>query len=549
MDACPELKTVCAALAVFPDGYDEYGVYGEWKAKLDAALRTCHVPPLGSVVDVTKWDLLADKLRAILRSDRQAKWLRSEEYEAIQQAAQYLIECGGVHAHAKPSVPSENAIAPTPMPVSRYTIKSNGEPIPTKDGEWVDHGDYEALERLYLGCANAKTGVYAESSARYLETNAAPHNLPANTGKGCHQEARLEAPQGDAAKLAVAAPCVQSADAVATGHEADVEWLRRFLNCAVFGPPPSEIQRAQNVVTDLLSALSTSRLCTKERDRRCQELEAELSARSSDAAIAATQSPGKSEIRLLADRLASELRRELAEEKRRHEATDARYMALCANYERQLSARSSDAVADDDGPLLEAQEVAERWNHCVEQCAKLADKYSALAHSDIMALKGKPSAAPAARGALKRYTMWVGAAGMLNPRVDPAGAYVLYSDVEKLLSAEGGMADALREIVNAHAWLAHVDAKYHDAINHDRSPEEIEIKEAELREGQERMRKALQAGVASLGTVSAIRFGDDALTAFGIRHDLDLNVGDLRALVSDARSLENAPDSSSQENT
>lgn len=54
--------------------------------------------------------------------------------------------------------------------------------------------------------------------------------------------------------------------------DADVEWLRKFLNCAVFSPPPSEIQRAQNVVTDILSALSTSRACTRERDERVQEL-------------------------------------------------------------------------------------------------------------------------------------------------------------------------------------------------------------------------------------------------------------------------------------
>jgi hypothetical protein len=57
---------------------------------------------------------------------------------------------------------------------------------------------------------------------------------------------------------------------------ADVEWLRRFLNCSVFGPPPSEVQRAHNVVSDLLSALDTSRACTKERDERVQELQARL---------------------------------------------------------------------------------------------------------------------------------------------------------------------------------------------------------------------------------------------------------------------------------
>lgn len=46
--------------------------------------------------------------------------------------------------------------APAPVPVSRYVIKHNGEPIPSKDGEWVDYGDYEALEKLYIeqtGCS------------------------------------------------------------------------------------------------------------------------------------------------------------------------------------------------------------------------------------------------------------------------------------------------------------------------------------------------------------------------------------------------------------
>jgi hypothetical protein len=59
-------------------------------------------------------------------------------------------------------------------------------------------------------------------------------------------------------------------------HTDDVEWLRRFLNCTPFGPPPSEIQRAHNVIDDLLSARNTSRACTKERDERVQELQARL---------------------------------------------------------------------------------------------------------------------------------------------------------------------------------------------------------------------------------------------------------------------------------
>lgn len=31
----------------------------------------------------------------------------------------------------------------------------------------------------------------------------------------------------------------------------DLEWLHRFINCAVFGPPASECQRAHRIVEDL----------------------------------------------------------------------------------------------------------------------------------------------------------------------------------------------------------------------------------------------------------------------------------------------------------
>ena len=34
----------------------------------------------------------------------------------------------------------------------------------------------------------------------------------------------------------------------------EIKWLREFINCAVFSPPPSEIQRAQNVLTKILAA-------------------------------------------------------------------------------------------------------------------------------------------------------------------------------------------------------------------------------------------------------------------------------------------------------
>ena len=49
---------------------------------------------------------LAERLRAILRSDRQAKWLRSDEYEAIQQAALAL---------SSTSVPEAQAISPVAL--------------------------------------------------------------------------------------------------------------------------------------------------------------------------------------------------------------------------------------------------------------------------------------------------------------------------------------------------------------------------------------------------------------------------------------------------
>lgn len=36
----------------------------------------------------------------------------------------------------------------------------------------------------------------------------------------------------------------------------DIEWLHRFLNCTVFGPPVSEIQRAHGIVQALTARVS-----------------------------------------------------------------------------------------------------------------------------------------------------------------------------------------------------------------------------------------------------------------------------------------------------
>jgi hypothetical protein len=41
---------------------------------------------------------------------------------------------------------------------------------------------------------------------------------------------------------------------------------------------------------------------------------------------------------------------------------------------------SSASRERDDGPQLEAQEVAERWNHAVEECAKVCDGFNKLEH-------------------------------------------------------------------------------------------------------------------------------------------------------------------------
>ncbi len=49
--------------------------------------------PLPSTTAQNKWDYLADKLMKIAG-------LTGDEYEAVQNAAQYLRECGGQHAHA-----------------------------------------------------------------------------------------------------------------------------------------------------------------------------------------------------------------------------------------------------------------------------------------------------------------------------------------------------------------------------------------------------------------------------------------------------------------
>jgi len=34
----------------------------------------------------------------------------------------------------------------------------------------------------------------------------------------------------------------------------EIDWLHRFLNCTPFGPPPSEIQRAHEIVDKLMQS-------------------------------------------------------------------------------------------------------------------------------------------------------------------------------------------------------------------------------------------------------------------------------------------------------
>ena len=51
----------------------------------------------------------------------------------------------------------------------------------------------------------------------------------------------------------------QTAPALGGVSNAELEWLHRFLNCTVFGPPPSEIQRAHHIVEQLASAIDVAR--------------------------------------------------------------------------------------------------------------------------------------------------------------------------------------------------------------------------------------------------------------------------------------------------
>ena len=43
-------------------------------------------------------------------------------------------------------------------------------------------------------------------------------------------------------------------DKTETPLATEIDWLRRFLNCSVFSPPPSEIQRAHAIVDKLSAA-------------------------------------------------------------------------------------------------------------------------------------------------------------------------------------------------------------------------------------------------------------------------------------------------------
>lgn len=103
-----------------------------------------------------------------------------------------------------------------------------------------------------------------------------------------------------------------------------------------------------------------------------------------------------------------------------------------------LSAPSSARLAADDGPILEAQEVVERWVHAVEECAMVVKaKHDELAKraypppailmtlvEEIRALKGTPSAAPAAAltsddaAEAERLATWL---EQLGAGIDPVG--------------------------------------------------------------------------------------------------------------------------------
>lgn len=47
-----------------------------------------------------------------------------------------------------------------------------------------------------------------------------------------------------------------------------VTWLRKFITCSVFGPPPEEITKAQNVVTQLVAELEGANRRTESAERQ-----------------------------------------------------------------------------------------------------------------------------------------------------------------------------------------------------------------------------------------------------------------------------------------
>lgn len=128
------------------------------------------------------------------------------------------------------------------------------------------------------------------------------------------------------------------------------------------------------------------------------------------------------------------------------EVTAAFMLDCVLSYINKLSAPSSARLAADDGPILEAQEVVERWVHAVEECAMVVKaKHDELAKraypppailmtlvEEIRALKGTPSAAPGARLAIPegwKLVPFEPTDEMLDAMENTAGATAAYKAV------------------------------------------------------------------------------------------------------------------------
>ena len=141
--------------------------------------------------------------------------------------------------------------APTSKPTVVWAEIVWGQPQLLPDGTWYRAGTSTGATMPEQPESPPTQELPAVNSASQSGTPASSE--PGTVGRS------------DSRMLKAANPVCDSAQQPALGgvSNAELEWPHRFLNCTVFGPPPSEIQRAHHIVEQLASAIVTLR---QERD-------------------------------------------------------------------------------------------------------------------------------------------------------------------------------------------------------------------------------------------------------------------------------------------